>query len=105
MERTPHLYLGGEGASALAQKVGSVLMPDAYFITDHAFEEYTEALKEAGRSPEEVAQQPMKRRTHGTVGAVAVDSDGNVAAATSTGGIENKMAGRIGDSSVIGSGC
>lgn len=39
MEQTPHLYLGGEGATALAQKAKLTLMPDAYFITDHAFEE------------------------------------------------------------------
>lgn len=105
MEQTPHLYLGGEGATALAQKAGLTLMPNAYFITDHAFEEYSEAIKEAGRSMEDVVQQLAKPRTHGTVGAVALDRNGNIAAATSTGGIEAKMLGRIGDSSIIGSGC
>ena len=73
------------------------------FVTDQAFEEYTKALEEAGKSVSEVAGPNLKM--HGTVGAVAVDNKGNVAAATSTGGIENKMHGRIGDSSVIGGGC
>lgn len=105
LERTTHLYLGGEGALVQAQSAELAMMPDAYFISDHALQEYTEALKDAGHCPEDGHRQPTKRRTDGTVGAVALDKDGNIAAATSTGGMENKMVGRIGDSSVIGSGC
>jgi beta-aspartyl-peptidase (threonine type) len=105
MEKTKHIYLGDMGALEFADKIGMVLMPEAYFITDHAFEEYKEALKEASNSMEEAGKYQVKRKEHGTVGAVAVDKEGNVAAATSTGGLENKVPGRIGDSSMIGVGC
>jgi L-asparaginase / beta-aspartyl-peptidase len=105
MEKIKHIYLGGMGALEFAGKNGLPVMPAAYFITDHAFEQYQEALKEAGNRIEEAGQYAVQRNEHGTVGAVAVDKDGNVAAATSTGGTENKVPGRIGDSSMIGVGC
>jgi beta-aspartyl-peptidase (threonine type) len=54
---------------------------------------------------QEAGQYQVNRKEHGTVGAVALDKDGNIAAATSTGGLENKVPGRIGDSSMIGVGC
>src|SRR5205823_3875688 len=56
-------------------------------------------------SSHESRQALMKKRIHGTVGAVALDENGNVAAATSTGGTENSLPGRIGDSCIIGAGC
>jgi beta-aspartyl-peptidase (threonine type) len=105
MEKTAHIYLGDMGALELARKVGLKVMPEAYFITDHAFEQYAKALQEATNTMEEAGDYQVKRKTHGTVGAVALDSEGNVAAATSTGGTENKVPGRIGDSSMIGIGC
>ena len=92
------------GALEFAQKVGLELMPEAYFITDHAFDEYQKALKEASNSMQEAGAYQVKRKTHGTVGAVALDKEGNVAAATSTGGTENKVPGRVGDSALIGVG-
>lgn len=96
MEKAKHTYLGGSGAREFAEKMNIQFCPDAYFITDHAFQEYLAAQKEE-------AQRPVKQ-SHGTVGSVALDKDGNLAAATSTGGIENKMTGRIGDSSMTGIG-
>jgi len=105
MEKTKHIYLGDMGALEFASKIGMTMMPEAYFITDHAFEQYQEALKEASNTMEEAGKYQVKRKEHGTVGAVALDKDGNVAAATSTGGTENKVPGRIGDSSMIGAGC
>lgn len=104
MEKTSHIYLADMGALEFAQKVGLEVMPEAYFITDHAFEEYQKALKEASNSMQEAGQYQVKRKTHGTVGAVALDKEGNVAAATSTGGTENKVPGRVGDSALIGVG-
>jgi beta-aspartyl-peptidase (threonine type) len=104
MEKTSHIYLGDKGALEFAQKVGLKVMPEAYFITDHAFEQYTAAVQEATNTMEEAGDYQAKRKTHGTVGAVALDRDGNIAAATSTGGTENKVPGRIGDSSMIGVG-
>jgi beta-aspartyl-peptidase (threonine type) len=87
-----------------AQKIGLRLMPEAYFITDHAYEQYIAATEEEENTIQQAGEYQVRRKTHGTVGAVAVDKDGNVAAATSTGGTENKVPGRIGDSSVIGIG-
>jgi len=104
MEKTSHIYLADMGALEFAQKVGLEVMPEAYFITDHAFEQYQQALKEASNSMQEAGQYQVKRKTHGTVGAVALDKEGNVAAATSTGGTENKVPGRVGDSALIGVG-
>ncbi|HVG40989.1 MAG TPA: isoaspartyl peptidase/L-asparaginase, partial [Chitinophagaceae bacterium] len=104
MEKTKHIYLGDKGALEFGKKIGLKVMPEAYFITDHAFEQYMDAVKEESNTLEEAGDYQVKRKTHGTVGAVALDKDGNVAAATSTGGIENKVPGRIGDSSMIGIG-
>jgi beta-aspartyl-peptidase (threonine type) len=104
MEKTSHIYLADMGALEFAQKIGLEVMPEAYFITAHAYEEYQRALKEASNSIQEAGEYQVKRKTHGTVGAVALDKDGNVAAATSTGGTENKVPGRVGDSALIGVG-
>lgn len=104
MEKTKHIYLGDMGALEFAQKIGLKLMPEAYFITDHAFEQYHQALEESTNTIEQAGEYQVKKKEHGTVGAVALDKNGNLAAATSTGGTENKVPGRIGDSSMIGIG-
>ena len=104
MEKTKHIFLGDMGALELARKFGLRLMPEAYFITDHAFEQFQEAVKEEENSIEDAGEYQVNRKTHGTVGAVALDKDGNVAAATSTGGTENKVPGRIADSAMVGIG-
>ncbi|MCW3078951.1 isoaspartyl peptidase/L-asparaginase [Segetibacter sp.] len=104
MEKTKHIYIGDMGALEFAQKMHLRLMPEAYFITDHAYEQYLSATEEEANSIEQAGEYQVRRKEHGTVGAVAVDKDGNVAAATSTGGTENKVPGRIGDSSIIGIG-
>lgn len=104
MEKTKHIYLGDMGALDFAHQIKLKLEPEAYFITDHAFEEYQKKTAEEGPGEQDAAEKQVQRKEHGTVGAVAVDKDGNVAAATSTGGLENKKAGRIGDSSMIGVG-
>ena len=105
MEKSSHIFLGDMGALEFAKKVGLQVMPEAYFITDHAFDEYQKAVEDATNSIEEAGDYQVRRKMHGTVGAVALDRFGNVAAATSTGGTENKVPGRIGDSSMIGVGC
>jgi beta-aspartyl-peptidase (threonine type) len=104
MEKTEHIYIGDMGALEFAHRIGLKVMPEAYFITDHAFEQYQQAVKEAENTMEEAGEYQTKRKTHGTVGAVALDKEGNIAAATSTGGTENKAPGRIGDTSMIGTG-
>jgi beta-aspartyl-peptidase (threonine type) len=88
MEKSPHVLLAGRGAEAFAQKHGIALARQAYFHTA----ERLKALKKG------------KTRHHGTVGAVALDRHGNLAAATSTGGYTGKLSGRVGDSPIIGAG-
>ena len=104
MEKTEHIYLGDMGALDFAHQIKLKMEPEAYFITDHAFEEYQKKAAEEGPGEQAAAEVQLKRKGHGTVGAVALDKEGNLAAATSTGGMENKKPGRIGDSSIIGIG-
>ncbi|RYY98259.1 MAG: isoaspartyl peptidase/L-asparaginase [Chitinophagaceae bacterium] len=109
MEKTEHIYLGAFGALDFATEIKAPLEPDAYFVTEHQFDTYLEERekqrkKSAAQSAREAALPQMERRKHGTVGAVALDKDGNLAAATSTGGTEFEKAGRIGDSSMAGVG-
>ncbi|HHT0592122.1 TPA: isoaspartyl peptidase/L-asparaginase family protein [Legionella anisa] len=99
MEETRHVFLSGYGALELAKKYGMEMEPESYFITPHQYEMYQKLNKIEGM--EEIQRKKMK----GTVGAVALDLQGNLAAATSTGGISNCLPGRIGDSCVIGAGC
>ena len=99
LEETNHVLISGYGAMEFAANQNVPLETDSYFITDHQQEVFMES------SSKESRQDLMKKQIHGTVGAVALDENGNVAAATSTGGIENSLPGRIGDSCIIGSGC
>jgi L-asparaginase / beta-aspartyl-peptidase len=96
MERTPHVYLAGEGAVAFAQAEGMELVAPDYFWTEQSWSALKSERLRADRS--------RRILDHGTVGAVALDVAGSVAAATSTGGMTNKLAGRVGDSSVLGAG-
>jgi beta-aspartyl-peptidase (threonine type) len=100
MERTPHVLLAGEGAEEFALQQGVELVPGSYFHTERRWKQLEEAQKAertASVSGEDIAY-------FGTVGAVARDRSGNLAAATSTGGMTNKRWGRIGDSPIIGAG-
>jgi beta-aspartyl-peptidase (threonine type) len=101
MEKSPHVMLAGEGAEAFARTVGITLVEPDYFRTDERWQQLQEAL-EAGRTGQASVQG---RAIHyGTVGAVALDRAGHLAAATSTGGMTNKRWDRIGDSPLIGAG-
>jgi len=97
MEKSPHLILAGDGAEDFARELGLEMVEQEYFYTEQRWQALervrasrTESLSDADR--------------HGTVGAVALDQSGNLAAATSTGGNTNKWPGRIGDTPVIGAG-
>lgn len=105
MLNTDHVYLGSHGALDYAQKINIALEPDAYFVTEHQYDAYAKERDKEFQSTAGTAKEQIKKRKHGTVGAVAVDENGNIAAATSTGGTENSKEGRIGDSSMIGVGC
>ncbi len=99
MERTPHVMLTGEGAERFARNEGLPLAQEWYFFT----RERLEALERVQRARAS-RQAISEREKHGTVGAVACDAAGHVAAATSTGGYADKMPGRVGDSPIIGAG-
>ena len=99
MERTPHVLLAGDGAEEFALEQGMELVPGSYFYTERRWKQLEEAQK-----AERTAGIQDDIGYFGTVGAVARDKDGNLAAATSTGGMTNKRWGRVGDSPIIGAG-
>ena len=102
MEQSPHVMLAGPGAEAFARSIGMPLVDAAYFRTEERWQQLQKALQE------DAANQPhadVETAKHfGTVGAVALDASGNLAAGTSTGGMTDKRWGRIGDSPIIGAG-
>ena len=121
MQRTEHILLAGEGANEFAREMKVEFAPDEYFFTEHRYIQLLKAI-EAGRVQldhtadeieiieetetlvEENSQAGNPKAALGTVGAVACDAWGNLAAATSTGGMTNKKFGRIGDTPIIGAG-
>ncbi|XWS37244.1 hypothetical protein CRYUN_Cryun19dG0026800 [Craigia yunnanensis] len=114
MEKTPHIYLAFDGAEAFAREQGLEIVDPTYFITPENIERLKQA-QEANRVQIDYNQPNQKEvkkdaaiadgeSQNGTVGCVAVDSEGNLASATSTGGLVNKMVGRIGDTPIIGAG-
>lgn len=98
MEHSPHVLLSGAGAAEFAREQGLTFMPEDWFITEFRAQQLAAAQ---GRS-EAALRDPQP--WFSTVGAVALDQAGNLAAATSTGGMTNKRWGRIGDSPLIGAG-
>lgn len=97
MEQTEHVLLAGEGANQFADQIGMKTETDEYFFTEHRWLQLQEAVAD-GRIQLDHAK-PI-----GTVGAVACDKNGHLAAATSTGGMTNKKFGRVGDTPLVGLG-
>ena len=107
MRNSNHVFLSGKGANDFAIKQGVKLEPDEYFYSQFRYDQWKAIRDSDNYSLDHTnhhLEELMKDKKFGTVGAVACDSKGNVAAATSTGGMTNKKYGRIGDSPVIGSG-
>lgn len=113
MERSPHVMLAGAGAEAFARLQGVELVDPSYFFTESRWRSLQRARERAGEPmpplpagvDTAVSRAPLlEEDKFGTVGAVALDREGNIAAGTSTGGMTNKKWGRIGDSPVIGAG-
>ncbi len=124
MEKTEHFLLAGDGANEFAREMKIESVEDEYFFTDFRYRQLIEAQKEnrvqldhsekgerrkekgEDRNQKSKIQNPKSKIQNpiGTVGAVACDSSGNLAAATSTGGMTNKKFGRIGDTPIVGAG-
>ena len=119
MEKTPYVLMVGPGADAYSVQAGMEQEPPSYFFTESRWQSLVKQLKKEGKpipprpegAPAEgtmipVAQIEESADTHryGTVGVVALDRQGNVAAGTSTGGLQGKAPGRVGDSPIIGAG-
>jgi beta-aspartyl-peptidase (threonine type) len=102
MAATPHVILGFAAAEAFAKEQGLECVPPDYFFTENRWQalQQEKARLAAGGAPEAGHEE----RKHGTVGAVALDAEGRLAAATSTGGMTAKRAGRIGDTPIPGAG-
>lgn len=98
MDHTSHLLMGGAGAEAIARRAGIKLCRPDELVSPRARERWLARSATAANSPLDEAGR------HGTVGAVAIDRYGGLASATSTGGVAGKLAGRIGDSAIIGAG-
>ncbi|MNJ28955.1 Isoaspartyl peptidase precursor [compost metagenome] len=125
MEQSPHVMMIGEGAETFARSVGLEEVAPSFFFTESRWQALLKALRDAGLplpprpegAPAEpvrlgpaaplafnLNEAPLDERKFGTVGAVAVDSQGRLAAATSTGGMTAKRWGRVGDVPIIGAG-
>src|SRR5215472_12957207 len=104
LDKSPHVYFVGEGAERFAQKLGMPLCRNEELVIEREIKRLKEAQeKEAAGEPDLTFAGPLS--SHDTVGAVALDATGSIAAGTSTGGTLNKAPGRVGDSSLIGCGC
>jgi beta-aspartyl-peptidase (threonine type) len=107
MRNSNHVFLSGKGANDFALKQGVKLEPDEYFFSQFRYDQWKAIRDSDNYSLDHTHQQLeelMKDKKFGTVGATACDAQGNIAAATSTGGMTNKKYGRIGDSPMIGAG-
>jgi len=99
LENEDFVFLSGKGANEFADEHQIEVKPDDYFYSEHRYNQWQNVKKSEGMVLDHDGD-----RKFGTVGAVALDSEGNIAAATSTGGLTNKKYGRLGDSAVVGSG-
>ncbi|HVZ57662.1 MAG TPA: isoaspartyl peptidase/L-asparaginase [Chitinophagaceae bacterium] len=107
MRNSNHVFLSGKGANDFAIKQGIKLEPDEYFFSQFRYDQW-KAIRDSDTYSLDHTHQRLEEllrdKKFGTVGAVACDQDGNLAGATSTGGMTNKKYGRIGDSPLIGCG-
>ena len=117
MEKSPHVFLVGKGADAFSVYAGLEQVDPSFFFTERRWQSLIKQLKQEGlpipprpagapaAPPEPIAEiEPAEAHKFGTVGVVALDRNGNIAAGTSTGGTQAKRWGRVGDSPVIGAG-
>ena len=119
MDKSPHVMIAGRGADEFAASVGLKMEDPSYFFTESRWDSLVKQLKKQGMPipprpagvPAEGEKIPVAQLdesddsgVHGTTGVAVLDKNGNIAAGTSTGGMQGKMPGRIGDSPIIGAG-
>lgn len=108
MLHSGHVMLSGNGAKEFALNRGLELAPDEYFFTNYRYDQWIEIrdsdFYQLDHKEDNLKGMPHEEKKFGTVGAVAVDCNGHIAAGTSTGGMTNKRYGRIGDSPILGAG-
>lgn len=105
MENSRHVMFAGEGAEEFADEMGVERVNQDYFYTEKRYRAWKRALEEDAEEAQSSLVQPeWEDRKFGTVGCVAVDQNGTIVAGTSTGGMTNKMFGRVGDVPIIGAG-
>jgi beta-aspartyl-peptidase (threonine type) len=109
MDSSKHVMLSGQGAVIIAKRYGLEIVDSSYFYTEKRYNQIKSILDAAKSNGKKHVYHPtfsseVDYTKYGTVGAVALDKDGNIAAGTSTGGMTNKRFGRIGDSPIIGAG-
>jgi beta-aspartyl-peptidase (threonine type) len=102
MTQSPHVMLNGQGAYDFAMLHGIKTEPDDYFFSQFRYDQWKQMQGSDETALDHNVQ--LKEKKFGTVGAAALDINGNIAAATSTGGMTNKQFGRVGDSPIIGAG-
>jgi len=102
MTRSPHVMLNGQGADDFAKSIGAMTEQDEYFFSQFRYDQWKQVQDSDTTALDH--NIVLKDKKFGTVGAAACDAQGNIAAATSTGGMTNKQWGRVGDSSIIGAG-
>ena len=105
MDKSEHVMLCGRGAEEFGLSVGAVFEPDSYFFVQQRYDQLM-LVRDSGKTQlDHTPAEPIaENKKFGTVGAVALDKKGNIAAGTSTGGMTNKRYGRAGDTPVIGAG-
>lgn len=106
MEESRHIFFSGDGAEEYADQTDVERVDNDYFHTQNRYEQWQRSLEQASveKNAPNTFEEWIEDSKFGTVGAVALDSEGNLAAATSTGGMTNKQFGRVGDVPIIGSG-
>jgi L-asparaginase / beta-aspartyl-peptidase len=104
LEKSPHVYFVGPGAEKFVEELGMRLIDNRELVIPREVERLKQVQELAAKGIPDPTFAPAEF-SHDTVGAVALDAQGNIAAATSTGGTVNKTPGRVGDSSLIGCGC
>lgn len=111
MEKSPHVMMVSNGADLFAKEQGLTIVDPSYFRTEHRWQQLQKAIEKEqvvldhdGKTAALFVDPMMYDYKYGTVGVVALDQHGNLAAGTSTGGMTNKRYGRVGDSPIIGAG-